>query len=39
MRPITGVWLAIALLAPAVVQAGQVYGTIVLGGKVVSAKI
>jgi hypothetical protein len=39
MRPITGVGLAIALLAPAVLHAGQVYGTIVLGGKGVRAKI
>ena len=39
MRPITGVWLTVALLFPAAVHAGQIYGTIVLGGKGVSTKI
>ncbi len=33
MRPITGLWLATALLAPAVAGAGPIYGTIVLEGK------
>ena len=33
MRPITYVCLAIALVVPSVVHAGQVYGTIVLDGK------
>jgi hypothetical protein len=33
MRPITYVCLIVALLVPAVADAGQVYGTIVLDGK------
>jgi hypothetical protein len=33
MRPIMGLWLAFALLAPAVADAGQIYGTIVSEGQ------
>jgi hypothetical protein len=33
MRPITYVWLAIVVAIPSIVQAGQVYGTIVMDGK------
>lgn len=33
MRPMTSVCLAIAVMVPAVVHAGQVYGTIVMDGK------
>jgi len=33
MRPIKGLWLVVALFVPAVVYAGQVYGTIVSEGK------
>jgi hypothetical protein len=39
MRRFAWVWLTIALLVPAVVEAGQVYGTIVLSGKGVKTKI
>ena len=39
MRPIVSVGLAIALLVPATLEAGQIYGTIVLGGKGVKTKI
>jgi len=33
MRPIVGLSLVLALLAPAVLHAGQIYGTIVSGGQ------
>jgi hypothetical protein len=33
MRPITYVWLAIVVAIPSIVDAGQVYGTIVMDGK------
>lgn len=33
MKPVTGLCLAVVLLAPAVVSAGQLYGTIVSGGQ------
>ena len=39
MRPMACVWLTIVLLVPAVADAGQIYGTIVLGGKGVKSKI
>ena len=39
MRPMTGIGLTLALLCPAVAHAGQIYGTIVLGGKGVKTKI
>jgi len=37
MRPITYLCLAIALLVPSVLYAGQIYGTIVLDGKGVAS--
>ena len=39
MRPIVSVGLAIAMLDQAKLDAGQIYGTIELGGKVVKTKI
>jgi hypothetical protein len=33
MRPTTAVWLAVVLLTPSVLYAGQIYGTIVTGGQ------
>ena len=39
MRPVVCVGLALMLLAPAALEAGQIYGTIVLGGKGVKTKI
>jgi len=39
MRPTVYVWLTMVLLVPAAADAGQIYGTIVLGGKGVKSKI
>jgi hypothetical protein len=39
MRPLVGIALAVALLVPAALEAGQILGTIVLGGKGVKTKI
>lgn len=33
MRPIKGLWLVLVLLVPAVLDAGQIYGTIVSEGQ------
>jgi hypothetical protein len=39
MRPRVGLAVALALLAPVALQAGQIYGTIVMSGKGVRTKI
>jgi hypothetical protein len=39
MRKVAGIAVTLALLVPAVADAGQIYGTIVLGGKGVKTKI